>query len=138
MRKHVPLVVLEELKAYAESVLGNFPGKDALVNPKTLLDLVHATENAYKYKQEPQKSVVDQIWEILNQGDHFAYKGGPWHRATMALAEAVEWLERWGPEENASVVQFSSGVVEDLKHSILAILKGEKTGNLPKKDDIPF
>lgn len=71
--------------------------------------------NAEKIKQP--KTVVEEIWDALNRLQED--KSLIIYLLKMAIAEAVEWIESVVPGGSAQV-------------SILAILKGEKTREIPK------
>lgn len=128
------MAVLEELKHYAQSFLGNFPGKDAPVDPNTLLDLIRDTENVYKSSHP--KSTFEKIMAWLQYGPTPLLPViGELNRTRMALAEAVEWIQ-----EARSFDGFCGDKAKVPLHekaassilAILAILEGERTRTIPK------
>ncbi len=82
-------------------------------------------------KNRPE-TAAEEILEILASEKNIAWKGGPWYRTGVALAEAVEWIEESRSFDCFCGDKTKVPLHEKATSSILAILKGEKKREIPK------
>ncbi len=121
-----------DLKDYGASIKIRIGGNDAkfyLVEESRIKELVSIAEKA----EAKPKSVLDQIMTWLYYGpDPPLEVIGELNRARMALAEAVEWIQKFRDYADAAGIEHGFKPTKESLESILAILKGEKTRNIPK------
>ena len=123
----------DELKSLAEA--GKLSEPRLSIAIPELMDLIAAAERG---DPEPpkRKSVVEEIWRIMNLIQDPEFVCGPaydpkWAEARLlrrALAEAVEHIQGVRAWADRNRVPINKKALE----SILAILKGEKTREIPK------
>jgi len=80
------------------------------------------------------KTVVEEIWDELHQCDPWIKDSAMYsscYPVFMALAEAVEWMAT-GKKASYPESYFSHRFIDSTLGSILDILKGQKTRDIPK------